>query len=54
MTGVFVAKGKDGVRVAVTGAGDNGVFRAKEIEAALAKKFDAVGARRHQGVGRAI
>ena len=41
MTGVFVAKGKDGVRVAVTGAGDDGVFRAKEIEAALSKKFDA-------------
>jgi carbon-monoxide dehydrogenase medium subunit len=41
MTGVFVAKGKDGVRAAVTGAGENGVFRSKEIEAALAKKFEA-------------
>ncbi len=41
MAGVFVAKGKDGVRAAVTGAGDNGVFRSKEIEAGLAKKFDA-------------
>jgi carbon-monoxide dehydrogenase medium subunit len=41
MTGVFVAKGKDGVKVAVTGAGEEGVFRAKEIEAALSKKFDA-------------
>jgi carbon-monoxide dehydrogenase medium subunit len=45
MTGVFVAKGKangkDDVRVAVTGAGEDGVFRSKEIEAALAKKFDA-------------
>jgi carbon-monoxide dehydrogenase medium subunit len=41
MTGVFVAKGKDGVRAAVTGAGDEGVFRAKEVEAALTKKFDA-------------
>jgi aerobic carbon-monoxide dehydrogenase medium subunit len=40
MAGVFAAKGKDGVRVAVTGAGDDGVFRSKEIEAALAKKFD--------------
>ena len=39
ITGVFVAKGEDGVRVAVTGAGDNGVFRAKEIEAALAQEF---------------
>jgi carbon-monoxide dehydrogenase medium subunit len=28
------------VRVAVTGAGENGVFRAKDIEAALAKKFE--------------
>ncbi|MDR3376201.1 MAG: xanthine dehydrogenase family protein subunit M [Ancalomicrobiaceae bacterium] len=36
MTGVFVAKLKDGsVRVAVTGAGDGGVFRAAAIEAAL-------------------
>jgi aerobic carbon-monoxide dehydrogenase medium subunit len=41
MTGVFVAKGKDGVRAAVTGAGENGVFRSKEIEAALTRKFDA-------------
>lgn len=40
MTGVFVAKG-NGVRVAVTGAGDDGVFRSKEIEVALARKFDA-------------
>jgi len=41
MTGVFVAKGKDGVRVAVTGAGDDGVYRSKEIEAALGKKFES-------------
>ena len=41
VVGVFVASGKDGVRVAVTGAGDDGVFRAKPLEAALAKKFDA-------------
>ncbi len=41
MTGVFVAKSKDGVRAAVTGAGEDGVFRAKEVEAALSKKFDA-------------
>lgn len=40
IVGVFVAKGKDGVGVAVTGAGDDGVFRSKEIEAALAKNFD--------------
>lgn len=41
MTGVFVAKGKDGVHAAVTGAGDDGVFRSREIEAALSKKFEA-------------
>lgn len=41
IVGVFVAKGKDGVSVAVTGAGDDGVFRSNEIEAALAKSFDA-------------
>ena len=39
MTGVFVARGKGGIRVAVTGAGENGVFRASEIEAALAQNF---------------
>ena len=45
MTGVFVAKQKDGARVAVTGAGDDGVFRHKGLEAALNKKFaaDALG-----------
>src|SRR5579875_2289200 len=35
MVGVFVAKGPAGVRVAITGAGQNGVFRHKEMEAAL-------------------
>jgi carbon-monoxide dehydrogenase medium subunit len=39
IVGVFVAKGKE-TRVAVTGAGDEGVFRAKGMEAALAKSFD--------------
>ena len=39
MTGVFVTKQKDGARVAVTGAGDDGVFRHKGLEAALNKKF---------------
>jgi len=39
MTGVFVAKGGDGVRVAVTGAGEDGVFRARDMEAALAADF---------------
>ena len=41
MAGVFVAKDKDGVRVAVTGAGEAGVFRHKGLEAALDKKLDA-------------
>jgi carbon-monoxide dehydrogenase medium subunit len=39
LVGVFVAKGPAGVRVAVTGAGP-AVFRAKELEAALAKRFE--------------
>ena len=39
MVGVFVAKGPAGVRVTVTGAGQNGVFRHKEMEAALAKNW---------------
>lgn len=41
MTGVFVARRSDGVRVAVTGAGNDGVFRAGELEAALAGDFSA-------------
>jgi carbon-monoxide dehydrogenase medium subunit len=35
MVGVFVAKGADGVRVAVTGAGQDGVFRHAAMEQAL-------------------
>ena len=35
MTGVFVARGPAGVRVAVNGAGANGVFRVPEMERAL-------------------
>ncbi|WP_455874010.1 FAD binding domain-containing protein [Rhizobium yanglingense] len=35
MTGVFVAKGSGGVRVAVTGAGSGGVFRQSAMEQAL-------------------
>ena len=34
---MFVAKFADGVRVAVTGASNNGVFRWSEPEAALSK-----------------
>ncbi len=42
MAGVFVARHKDGsVRVAVTGAGQGGVFRAEAMEAALAAKWSA-------------
>ncbi len=39
LVGVFVAKTKDGVRVAVTGAGNDGVFRATDIEKALSSNF---------------
>lgn len=41
LVGVMVAKTGGGVRVAVTGAGENGVFRAAEIEAALGANFSA-------------
>jgi carbon-monoxide dehydrogenase medium subunit len=41
MVGVFVAKTKGGVRVAVTGAGSDGVFRHAEMETALASNFSA-------------
>ena len=39
LVGVFVAAVAGGVRVAVTGAGSGGVFRAADMEAALAKDF---------------
>ncbi len=41
LVGVFVSKGPAGVRVAVTGAGANGVFRAKDLEAKLAASYSA-------------
>ena len=41
LTGVFVAKSGAGVRVAVTGASNNGVFRWKEAEAELGRSFSA-------------
>jgi len=41
LVGVFVAKTTGGVRVAVTGAGSNGVFRVPAFEAALDKSFTA-------------
>ena len=44
LVGVFVAETNAGVRVAVTGAGQGGVFRVDAMEAALGKSFspDAV------------
>lgn len=41
LVGVFVSKGPAGVRVAVTGAGANGVFRASGLEAQLAANWSA-------------
>jgi carbon-monoxide dehydrogenase medium subunit len=41
LVGVFVAKYADGVRVAVTGASEDGVFRWSEAEAALESNFSA-------------
>ena len=41
LVGVFVAKYADGVRVAVTGASENGVFRWSEAEEALSSNFAA-------------
>ena len=41
LVGVFVSKGAAGVRVAVTGAGAGGVFRAATLEAKLAANWSA-------------
>ncbi len=41
IVGVFVAKTSDGVRVAVTGAGQNGVFRHTAMEQALGSNLSA-------------
>lgn len=41
LVGVFVSQGAGGVRVAVTGASENGVFRWSEAEAALSSNFSA-------------
>ena len=41
MVGVFVAKGPAGTRVAITGAGQGGVFRHGGFEAALAANWSA-------------
>jgi len=39
LVGVYVAKLKNETRVAITGAGNSGVFRSKELEAALSENF---------------
>ena len=39
MAGVFISKKENEVRVAVTGAGENGVFRWKEMEEALSNDW---------------
>ncbi len=39
MVGVFVARGPSGVRVAITGAGQGGVFRHKAMEEALTRTW---------------
>ena len=41
IVGVYVAKYKDEVRVAITGAGDSGVFRSKELETSLLSNFSS-------------
>ena len=53
LVGVFVAKYAGGVRVAVTGASESGVFRWAEAEAALSSSFapDAVAGLSHPSDG---
>lgn len=41
LVGVFVADASDGIRVAVTGAGNDGVYREGEMETALGKSFSS-------------
>lgn len=41
LTGAYVAKYSDGVRVAITGASEGGVFRWTEAEEALSRSFTA-------------
>ena len=52
LVGVFVAKRPSDVRVAVTGAGSDGVFRATRVRGSAEEAFFAQGARRHLGIGR--
>ena len=52
LVGVFVAKTAEGVRVAVTGAGAEGVFRVGAFESALKQELLGDGARWAHGLGR--
>ena len=45
LVGVFVAKTAGGVRAVVTGAGDDGVFRSSELEAALSADWSEASAK---------
>lgn len=45
LTGAFVAETAGGVRVAITGAGENGVFRHAGLESALTAEFSSASAR---------
>jgi aerobic carbon-monoxide dehydrogenase medium subunit len=45
LVGVFVAKTADGVRVTVTGAGDEGVFRSEALEVALTADWSEASAK---------
>ena len=53
LVGVFVAKRPSDVRVAVTGAGSEGVFRVTSFEEALKKRFNskALDASCRRGIG---
>ena len=50
LVGVFVAKTAGGVRVAVTGAGSSGVFRAERVRSRVEREFLARSARWRFGV----
>ena len=52
LVGVFVAKRGSEIRVAVTGAGSNGVFRVKSFEEALKKRFSPKSLEGHDHPGR--
>ena len=52
LVGVFVSKRSSEIRVAVTGAGSNGVFRVTSFEEALKKRFGAKSLEGHDGSGR--